>query len=392
MEKVDLNQIFPNLDPEAEPESYPVVSKDLSPLWYSLFPNIYPESPARVIQAYKMLYQTSGPDDNDDDESISEVSESGSSGTSCSDPPTSVTSGEFNPSKRDVYSQAGLDWNTKTASKTHKAIINSCNIDNFLTNLMIQFNRQKYNFNELLKHTGGRGKEVEDFIRELASMHKRHPGVKKPTVGKSIKQRWVDLTKIGKEGDNFIDLQGDEDIHIFNHLDDVTEYHTVMDMCNCYGPPPKVERNDINVTNKFEISQALRGRIRNPDGELYANCLICNQTPVVNTFVFPDTTWILHFVINNSLGAKLNHAEFPATLPFGSRTWFKSYASYWVPAGRGLKGRGHTVSLHFLKNKAYFYDDTKLEGRLYYFGSGPMNKNAWLQHVVYFRQPPIAEE
>jgi len=391
MEKVDLNQIFPNLDPEAEPESYPVVSKDLSPFWYSLFPKIYPESPARVVQAYKSLYQTSGPDDQDDNSTISEVSESGTSGTSCSDPPTSVTSGEFNPSRRELYPQAGLEWDTKTASKAHKAIKNSCNIDNFLTNLMIQFNRQKYNFDGLLKHTEGRGKEVEDFIREIASIHKRHPGVKRPTVSKSIKQKWVDLTGIGSTDGNVIDVQGDEDLHIFENLDDLTKFETIMAMCSCNGKPTKVERNDVNITKKMEISQALRGRLRIPDGSLYAKCETCGDTPAVSTYVFPDTTWILHFVLNNGHGAKLNHADFPATIPFGPHMWFKSYASFWVPAGRGLHGTGHTVSLHFIKNKAFFYDDTKNEGQLYYFGNGHMNKNAWLQHVVYFRKPDLKE-
>jgi hypothetical protein len=33
----------------------------------------------------------------------------------------------------------------------------------------------------LLKHTEGKGKEVEDFIRELAGIHKHNPGVKRPT-------------------------------------------------------------------------------------------------------------------------------------------------------------------------------------------------------------------
>ena len=390
METIDLAKIFPNLDPEADPESYPVVSKDLSPFWYSLFPKIYPESPARVVQAYKSLFQTAGLTEHDTDSNFSEVSESGSSGTCFSDPPTSVTSGEFNPARGEFYSQAGLVWETRKPSKQHKGIANSCNIDGFLTNLMIQFNRQKYDFDGLLKFTEGKGKEVEDFIRDLTNTHKRHPGVKRPTVAKSIKQQWVDLTNIGKliKNDKVIDLQGDEDHHIFDHLDEVTRFNTAV-MCKCVGPASLEERHDIDIKNKTELNQALSRRIRNPDGEVREACQTCKQKPGVSTYVFPETTWILHFAINKGHGAKLNYADFPESVLMGPHEWFKSYASYWTPLGRGLNGPGHTVSLHFIKNKAYYYDDTQNEGQLYYFGTGPMNKRAWLQHVVYLKKPNI---
>jgi len=395
METIDLAKIFPNLDPEADPESYPVVSKDLSPLWYSLFPKIYPESPARVVQAYKSLFQTAGPNEHESDSDLSEISESGTSGTSLSNPPTSVTSGEFNPIRGEFYSQAGLEWDTRRPSKQHNGIANTCNIDGFLTNLMIQFNRQKYDFDGLLKFTGGKGKEVEDFIRELTTIHKRHPGVKKTTVSKSIKRKWLDLTNINNlvKHDKVIDLQGDEDQHIFDQLDEVTRFYTAV-RCKCIGPSFPEERHDIDIKTKSELAKALNHersehQIRNPEGKVRVACQICKQKPAVDSYIIPSTTWILHFAINKGRGAKLNYADFPETISMGPLTWFKSYASYWTPLGRGLKGPGHTVSLHFIKNKAYYYDDTENNGQLYYFGTGPMNKNSWLQHVVFLRKPTL---
>ena len=351
-----------------------------------LFPKLYPKSPNNVIEAYQALFKsTGGPADPNDIDDASSVS----SATTATSHSHSTTSGEFHPQLGEFYKQKGLTWHTAKPSKGLLGILNSCNVDGFLTNLAIQFNRKKYDFKGLLRHTMGPGQHVEDLIRTITSIHKKKDGGQE-VVSRQIKQKWIDLTHIGtlQNAGKVINIAGDEDLHIFDHLDDVTRFEVLM-RCKCSGPVQPEERHDINVCTNTEIDKALKGRIRNPEGDQYPKCETCHTKPTTVSYLIPPTTWILHFVIDNGAGKKLDHSRFPATIKPDGNEWFKSYASYWTQAGRGLQGLGHTVSLHFIKKKAYFYDDLKDNGSLYYFGEGPIQKDAYLQHVVYLRTPKL---
>jgi hypothetical protein len=264
------------------------------------------------------------------------------------------------------------------------------------TNLVLQFNRFRHNFKDLLKHTEGKGKEFENFVREAAEIHLKNVAFKTYDVNYAVKQKWCDLTQIGKlnAAGDVLDLCGTEDVNIFNHLDDVTEFKSIIE-CKCKSisnPGEKLlqheDRHDFDIHTEREICETLRGNIRDPQGHPRQLCGKCNTLPFCGDYDFPETTWILHFNIGNGEGKKINHTKFPETLNLGKIEWFKSYSSFWTPVNSSQL-IGHSVSLHFIKKKPFYYDDVTGRGFLYLFDGRLLHPDAYLTHVVYIRQPPL---
>jgi hypothetical protein len=391
--RVDLGLLFPNLDREEDPAALTVNSKQVS--WHRLFPRLFPQTPFHVEKIYRALY-TGGIDDASSESDTSgegPVSRSDSSTSTLSGSSrgtvasrgSSTTSGEFHPAVGDRYKASGLTWYTHKPSGDCAGVLNSCNIDGFITNLAIQFSRQKYDFQSLLKQTSGKSKQVEDFIRSLAKTNLLHTETKSISLCRDIKNQWISISNIGQRDQpgNVINLLGNEDENVFDHFTTVSAFHTDL-KCKC-PIPNRTQYTSINVCTAREMSLALKGQIRGSDGLLMKACRTCKKRPVVESFWFPQTTWMLHFMVDNGAGRKLDHNTMPNNIRLGGVNWFKSYASYWTSLGRGLPG--HTVSLHFIKGKAFYYDDEKNKGVLYHFDSGKPSNSAYLQHIVYIRMP-----
>jgi hypothetical protein len=389
--KIDLQVFFPNLNLdnlEDDPEFYPVVLPKSRPDWYSLFPRLYPDTPTNVIEAYQSLFTTGeGPDEGDIE--ILSIGRSNSTGSTASteSKPVSTTTEEFNPGPNERYKDVGLTWYTSAFKNGLKGIKNSCNIDGYVTNLAIQFSRSKYDF-EVFVNRAAQPDSVENFIIELIRLHKRHKSRKTSELSKKIKQMWVDTTKIGKLTNNgrTIDLAGSESDHIFTHFREMSQFWTEV-KCKC-GTSTREKRYNINVISDKEVHLALDGQIRDANGDHYSTCETCTQKPKLDNITIPPGTWMLHFCIDKGEGKKVDHRKFPSTLEYDGVEFFKSYSSYWTPIGRS-NTQGHTVSLHFIKGQPYYYDDVENRGVLYHFGTGPMNKKSFLQHIVYLRRPPL---
>ncbi len=389
--KIDLQVFFPNLSLETledDPEFHPVVIPESRPEWYSLFPRLFPDTPTNVIEAYHSLFTTGENQDDSDFEVISRANSTESSQSSGSKP-ASTTTEEFNPGPNEKYKDVGINWYTTTFRNGQKGIKNSCNIDGYISNLAIQFSRSKYNFDTFINKSAHSG-TVEGFIVELLRLHKRFKSRKPTEICKKIKQMWIDITSIGKLTNNgrTIDLSGSETEHIFKHFEAMSEIWTEV-TCKC-GTRTRERRYNINVISDREVHLALDGQIRDANGDQYLTCKTCKQKPKLDKVTVPPNTWMLHFCVDKGDGKKVDHRKFPDTLEYDGVEFFKSYSSYWTPINRSTT-HGHTVSLHFIKGQPYFYDDVSNKGQLYHFGTGPMNKKAFLQHVVYLRRPPLRD-
>jgi len=263
-------------------------------------------------------------------------------------------------------------------------IINSGAVDQWITAIILKFNRRKVvNFN-LLKHQEDPGKELEKVIQRVAVCASyTGRGWMRPTDDNKVKRIWTDYANVAEPEDEGLRLKLPlgERINVFHHLRPIT---LLVETIKCGCAIRKVRKKPLyylRIRNRRDLEKTLSNRIPVTSFGGLINCRRCRHPYQTERIVVPDNSWVLVHEVDDDAG--VNYADFQRKISFGGVGWSLGYATFSGPAYRHHDPT--YFSLQFIGNRTFIYDGSRDHGSIRKFDDERQVDNGKLERVIYFR-------
>ena len=263
-------------------------------------------------------------------------------------------------------------------------LINSGAIDQWITAIVLKFNRRKVANFALMKYDDGPGKALETVIQDMA-VYASYTGRRwsRPSDDNKLKRIWTDFTKTAELVDEGLRLQLPlgERVNVFHHLRPVT---TFMETVVCACTPKRFKRkshNYLRIRNQRDLEKTLSNRVPVTSFGGLVNCRRCQQPYRSEKITVPDRSWILVFEVDENSGVEYN--DFQRKIQFGRVGWSLTYITFAGPAYR--QHNPLYFSLQFVTNRTFMYDGCRDRGVVRTFVDNRQTRQAKLERAVYFR-------
>jgi len=272
-------------------------------------------------------------------------------------------------------------------------VYNSSPIDQWLTAIILQFNRRRTQNLRLLKHRRGggpehgEGLELEEAIQEIAvTADWNQKYWQKPLDGDNrIKQRWLEVAKTAEliDGGNRLQVNGGERTNVFYHLKPVTLFKEKI-VCKCRHNNEKIKPHHyVRIRNRRDIEKTLSNKVPVTSFGGLRNCRKCCQPFVGRSIEVPDTTWILVNEIDDNRNEVVFN-DFQRKIRFGNVDWNLTYITFAGPSSR--EDDPVYLSLQFVGNRTFFYNGERNGGAVRTFTDPRLLRHSRIERAVYFRQ------
>ena len=269
---------------------------------------------------------------------------------------------------------------------TNPGVVNSSPIDQWLTAIILQFNRRKTKNLTLLRHQQGEGQLLEETIKEIAIVADLNQKLWwRPMDGDNrIKCRWIEFAKVAEriDGDLRFRINGGERTNVLQHLKPVTLFKEKIG-CHCRRTERVKTHHCLRVRNIRDIEKIMSNKIPVTSYGGLRSCRKCCHPFSSNNIVVPDTTWILVHDMDDTQGSVV-YNDFQRKLQFGGVNWNLAYITFIGPAVRTSDPL--YTSLQFIGNRTFYYNGDRNGGAVKTFNDARLFRHSRMERAVYFRQ------
>ena len=269
---------------------------------------------------------------------------------------------------------------------TNPGVVNSSPIDQWITAIILQFNRRKTKNLALFRHQRGEGKELEEIIQEIAIIADLNQKLWwKPVEGDNrLKCRWIELVKMAVkiDDDTRFRINGGERTNVFHHLKSIALFKERIG-CHCRRNDKEKSHHYLRIRSKRDIEKVLSNKVPITSYGGLRHCRKCCQPFSGNSIAVPDTTWILVHELDDIPG-NVVYNDFQRKIRFGGVNWNLTYISFAGPAVR--TNDPLYISLQFIGNRAFYYNGDRNSGYVKPFTDDRLFRHSKMERAVYFRQ------
>lgn len=286
----------------------------------------------------------------------------------------------------------GIEWHTPT-------LLNSCNIDSFLTYVCVRQTRQPRFASRYFMLNS----EAEQSLRRVFNIYNYKYHRSNLDLSLKVKQEWVTNLNLPQSTNGITDCVGSTSVSIQAPLKDSSSIATVL-VCPCRTKDGKEAKGKVVVSNYINVNQPSdlvefsenAGRDQPNVGRSYDQCSTCEQSRNILFFYIPSTTWFLTFeVVRNSHRWRLE--DIPTTLEVNEVDDDNTVVTFEIGlilfSTEVSQQMMHQTSLQFHGQQWYFFDDMRNSGLLMSFQMSADQINEYIQNnrltfekIMYFRR------
>jgi len=296
-------------------------------------------------------------------------------------------SNTFGLDLQDQYPIKGVTLHTDNIrDEDNPGVVGSGAIDQWITFLLLQFNRRKVQNFTLLKHIDGPGKVLEEVIRCITvSGSWGRPWWSNSLTDNKYKRKWLEFADALdpiSEGLR-VQVRGGEDYNVVHHLQPVSKFYETMTCACALERKRQKVHYTLKITKLRDIEKTLIGKVPTSSIGGLRHCRRCRQRFVCQGTKVPDNSWILVQEVAKNSAVKYN--DFQRQLRFGDANWNLAYITLTGPA-YGVHDPLYS-SIHFISHRAFYYHGERFNGKVRTLTDPRVVEFLKIERAFYLRVP-----